>query len=104
MDLFGFTSAAGPLPIVTHSDYSLVGPARAGLTAARPGETLIAWGTGDCTAPAIAVGRTSPAVTFSGRRAPGLCQLNFTAPDGLTGAHPLTMSTSTVSYTLWITP
>jgi uncharacterized protein (TIGR03437 family) len=104
MELFGFTSAAGPLPIVTHSDYSLVGPASAGLTAARPGETLIAWGTGDCTAPAIAVGRTSPGVTFSGRVAPGLCQINFTVPDGLTGANPLTMSTSTVSYTLWITP
>jgi hypothetical protein len=57
-------------------------------------------------------GKTSPAVrvnvaagvTFSGRVAPGLCQIKFTVPGGLTGTNPLTMSTSTVSYTLWIAP
>ncbi len=103
MELFGFTSSAGALPIVTHSDYSLVGPGSAGLNPAKPGETLIAWGTGDCAAPAISVGSASAAVIFSGRVAPGLCQINFSVPNGLSGANTLQISTSTSAYTLWVT-
>ena len=104
MELFGFASTAGWLPIVTHSDYSLVGPVTAGLTPARPGETVIAWGTGDCAIPAVAVGSAGASVAFSGRVSPGLCQINFVVPNGLTGANPLTISSSTVPYTLWVAP
>jgi uncharacterized protein (TIGR03437 family) len=104
MELFGFTSTAGSLPIVTHADYSLVGPVSASLTPAQPNETLIAWGTGDCANPVITVGTATAQVIFSGRVGPGLCQINFAVPSGLSGANPLKISTSTVSYTLWVTP
>jgi uncharacterized protein (TIGR03437 family) len=104
MELFAFSSSAGMLPIVTHSDYSLVGPVSAGLIPGKPGETLIAWGTGDCAVPTVTVGSASAAVIFSGRAGPGVCQINFSVPGGLTGANPLQISTSTSSYTLWVTP
>ena len=97
MELFGFTSMVGALPIVTHADYSLVGPVSASLTPARPDETLIAWGTGDCTTPLITVGAAGAKVIFSGRAGPGLCQINFAVPEGLSWANPLKISTSTVS-------
>jgi hypothetical protein len=38
LELFNFTSSAGSLPVITHADYSLVGPSSAGLVPARPGE------------------------------------------------------------------
>ena len=104
MELFLFTLSSGTLPIVTHSDYSLVGPASSGLTPANPGEALIAWGTGDCTPPAITVGTASAAVFFSGQVAAGLCQVNFYVPNGLSGANPFQVSTSMSSYTLWVAP
>jgi len=103
MELFVFTSSSGTLPIVTHSDYSLVGLGSAGLNPAKPGETLIAWGTGDCTMPAISVGNASAAVFFSGQVAAGLCQINFSVPNGLSGANVLQISSSTSPYTLWVT-
>jgi uncharacterized protein (TIGR03437 family) len=104
MELFGFTSSAGPLPIVTHLDYSLVGPASAGLKPAQPGETLVGWGTGDCSTPVVTVGGANAPVGYSGRVAPGLCQLNFTVPSGLAGQNPLRISTSPSSYVLWLAP
>ena len=104
MELFTFTSPVGTLPVVTHADYSLIGPGSASLNPARPGETLIAWGTGDCAAPVIAVGGVSASLIFSGRTAPGLCQINFVVPGGLTGDNPLALSPSKVSYTLWTAP
>jgi uncharacterized protein (TIGR03437 family) len=104
MELFGFTCSAGWLPIVTHADYSLVGPASAGLTPAQRDETVIAWGTGDCAIPVITAGGASASVAFSGLVGPGLCQINFAVPNGLSGANPLRISTSTVSYTLWVAP
>jgi uncharacterized protein (TIGR03437 family) len=104
MELFTFASPAGTLPIVTHADYSLVGPSSANLKPAQPGETVIAWGTGDCTLPTVAVGNANASVSFSGRVAPGLCQVNFSVPSGVSGASPLQISTSLSSYILWVAP
>jgi len=102
MELFGFTSSAGPLPIITHADYSLVGPAAAGLTPAKPNETVIAWGTGDCSLPAVTVGGTGATVAFSGRVGPGLCQINFVVPNSSPGSSPLKLSTSPNLYSFWV--
>jgi uncharacterized protein (TIGR03437 family) len=104
MELFAFSTAAGLLPILTHLDYSLVGPGSAGSVPAQPGETVVAWGTGDCQSPQITVGGIAATVVFSGVTAPGLCQLNFKVPQGLSGANPLAISTSPNAYTLWLTP
>ena len=41
--------------IITHADYTLAGPAAAGMVPAKPGETVIAWGTGDCSTPVVTV-------------------------------------------------
>ncbi len=103
LELFQFTSAAGTLPILTHADYSLVGPASAGLTPAKPNETVIAWATGDCSTPAVTVSASPAAVTFSGRSAPGLCQVNFVVPGGApAGSDPLSLSSSPGAYNLWV--
>jgi len=104
MELFGFTSSAGSLPIITHPDYSLVGPNGAGLIPAKPGETVIAWGTGDCSIPSLTAGGEFAAVVFSGRVSPGLCQLNFVVPSGLSGENQLRISTSPNPYVLWVAP
>jgi uncharacterized protein (TIGR03437 family) len=104
LELFSFTTSDGSLPIVTHADYSLVGPASAGLVPARSGEAVIAWGTGDCAPPTIAVGGKSAAVQFSGRVGPGLCQLNFVVPNGLSGANQLKVSTASQTQLLWVAP
>lgn len=104
MELFGFTSSVGPLPIITHADSSLVGPNSAGLVPAGPGETVVAWGTGDCSSPTLTAGGERAAVTFSGRVAPGLCQLNFVVPTALRGSNQLTVSTSLNPYVLWVAP
>jgi uncharacterized protein (TIGR03437 family) len=103
LELFQFTSSAGMLPITTHADYSLVGPASAGLTPARPNETVIAWATGDCSTAAITVSASPAGVTFSGQVAPGLCQINFVVPSvAPPGNDPLSISGSPSSYNLWV--
>jgi uncharacterized protein (TIGR03437 family) len=102
MDLFAFQSAAGMLPIVTHTDYTLVGPQAAQLVPATTGETVVGWGTGDCGMPAITVEGKPANVLFSGLVGPGLCQVNFVVPDHLSGANVLTISTSPNTYTLWV--
>lgn len=104
LQLFGFTYAAVRLPVITHADYSVVGPASAGLMPAKAGETVIAWGTGDCSTPAITVGGKPSITSFSGRVAPGLCQINFAVPQGLAGENQLRLSTSPGVYSLWIAP
>lgn len=103
-ELFEFVPPSGVLPIVTHADYTLVGPGSAGLTPAKAGEALSAWGTGDCTAPAITTGGAAATVFFTGRVAAGLCQSNFYVPDGLSGPAQLLLSTSMNSYILWVAP
>ncbi len=100
MELFTFSAGSNTLPIVTHADYSLVGPSSAGLMPASSGETVIAWGTGDCTTPTISVGSASASVVFSGRVEPGLCQINFTIPQGVSGAAELNLSSSMSAYIL----
>jgi uncharacterized protein (TIGR03437 family) len=100
LELFNFTSSAGTLPVITHADYSLVGPTSAGLIPARTGETVIAWGTGDCSTPAVTVGGEPAAVIFSGRVEAGLCQLNFQVPTGSSGEEQLKISTSPNVYSL----
>jgi uncharacterized protein (TIGR03437 family) len=104
MELFGFTSSAGPLPIITHADYTLVGPVSAGVTPAKPSETVIAWGTGDCSIPGVTVGGAPATVAFSGRVAPGLCQINFVVPSSPAGSNQVKMSTSPNLYSLWVSP
>jgi uncharacterized protein (TIGR03437 family) len=90
--------------LITHADYSLVGPSSAGLIPAKPGEAVIAWGTGDCLSPSITVeGKTAP-VLSSGRAEAGLCQLNFSVPSGSSGESQLKISTSPNVYTLWVVP
>ncbi len=103
-ELFSFTSQAGVLPIVSHADYSLVGPASAGLVPAKPGEMVIAWGTGDCVTPAVTVAGSAAIVAFAGQAGPGLCQFNFVVPHGVTGGTDLRVSTSPTRYTLWVSP
>lgn len=103
LELFAFASTAGQLPIITHADYSLVGPSSAGLNPAKPGEIIIGWGTGDCSNLAMTAGGKPATVIFAGRTAPGLCQINFAVPDGLTGENQLRISTSPNLYTLWVT-
>ena len=67
LEVFIFSSSSGILPIVTHSNYSLVGPSSAGLKPATPGKEVIAWGTGDCASPSVSVGNIKTAVLFSGQ-------------------------------------
>jgi uncharacterized protein (TIGR03437 family) len=102
LELFQFTTSAGTLPIITHADYSLIGPASAGLVPAKPNETVIAWATGDCSTPTMTVGGASAIVAFSGRVEPGLCQINFLVPNAPAGNNQLTISTSPNTYNLWI--
>jgi uncharacterized protein (TIGR03437 family) len=105
LELFQFTTAAGKLPIVTHANYSLVGPVSAGLVPAKPNETVIAWATGDCATASLTVSGISASVAFSGRVAPGLCQVNFVVPGmAPAGGDQLSASTSPNTYTLWVSP
>jgi uncharacterized protein (TIGR03437 family) len=102
MELFSFNSSAGPLPIVTHLNYHLVGPTSAGLVPAQPGETLVGWGTGDCSTPNVSVGGEPSAALFSGQVGPGLCQLNFVVPTDISGSNTLSISSSLNTYSLWV--
>jgi uncharacterized protein (TIGR03437 family) len=104
LELFSSESSAGSLPLITHADYSLVGPSSAGLVPAQPGEAVIAWGTGDCVSPTITVGGKVAAVLSSGRVEAGLCQLNFLVPSGSSGESQLKISTSPNVYTLAVAP
>ncbi len=104
LELFSAASSGGSLPLITHADYSLVGPSSAGLIPAKPGEAVIAWGTGDCLSPSITVeGKTAP-VLSSGRAEAGLCQLNFSVPSGSSGESQLKISTSPNVYMLSVAP
>jgi len=96
LELFSVAS----LPLITHADYTLVGPA----SPAQPGEVLLAWGTGDCLSPAITVNGNPAAVLSSGRVDPGLCQLKFFVPNGSSGESTLKISTSPNVYNLSVTP
>jgi uncharacterized protein (TIGR03437 family) len=104
MELFSFASSGGSLPVITHADYSLVGPASAGLVPAQPGEEVVAWGTGDCASPAITVAGNQAPVLYSGTAEAGLCQLNFSVPGGSSGQSQLKISTSLNAYTLSVAP
>jgi uncharacterized protein (TIGR03437 family) len=104
MELFSFASNGVSLPEITHADYSLVGPGSAGLIPAQPGEEVIAWGTGDCSSPAITLNGNVAAVLSSARVGPGLCQLNFLVPIGASGESQLKISTSPNVYTLSVAP
>lgn len=103
MELFNFTSSAGTLPIITHQNYTLVGPGSAGLQPAMVDEVVIAWGTGDCSKPTMTVGGSVAEVKFAGRVGPGLCQFNFVVPRNLSG-DILTISTSPNQYHLTVAP
>jgi uncharacterized protein (TIGR03437 family) len=100
MELFNFLSSAGFLAVITHADYSLVGPRSAGLIPARTGETVIAWGTGDCSNATVTVGGEAASVIFCGRVEAGLRQLNFQVPAGSSGEDQSKISTSPNVYRL----
>ena len=100
VELFNFKSSAGSLPVITHADYSLVGPRSAGLVPAQPGEEVIGWGTGDCSTPTVTVSGRAAKVLFSGRVQGFVCQLNFVVPSGASGEDQLKISTSPSVYTL----
>jgi len=102
LEIFQFSASGRLLPVVTHADYSLVGPESAGFTPARPHEVITAWATGDCAIPDILIDDSRAAVSFAGRVGPGLCQINFAAPDLPSGAAQFRVSTSPNLYTLWI--
>ena len=78
--------------MITHADYSLVGPSSAGLIPAQPGEAVIAWGTRDCVNPTITVEGKAASVLFSGSVESGLCQINFLVPSGSSGESHRTAS------------
>jgi uncharacterized protein (TIGR03437 family) len=103
MELFTFSSSAGVLPVVTHANANPVGPASAGLQPAKEGETVIAWGTGDCRTPKILIGGTAATVPFAGSTGIGLCQFNIVVPESIatvTGEVTMALSTSPTSYQL----
>jgi uncharacterized protein (TIGR03437 family) len=100
LELFNFQSSGGSLPVITHADYSPVGPVSTGLVPAQPGETLTAWGTGDCVSPTITVAGNAAPVLSSARVEAGLCQLNFSVPAGSGGNSQLKISTSPNAYTI----
>jgi uncharacterized protein (TIGR03437 family) len=104
LELFSFASSGGWLPVITHADYSLVGPSSAGLIPAQPGEAVVAWGTGDCSGPAITVDGNAAPVLSSGSVAAGLCQLNFLVPSASSGESQLLISTSPNVYRLSVAP
>lgn len=103
LGIFSFPGATGDtLPLVTHADYSLVGPAVDGLRPARPGEVVLIWGTGTCANPSVTVAGQPAAVQFAGRVAPGVCQINAAVPQGPSGSAVLQVSSSAAQYTLWV--
>jgi uncharacterized protein (TIGR03437 family) len=109
LELFSFASSGGSLPVITHADYSLVGPSSAGLIPAQPGEAVIAWGTGDCLSPTVTVDGNVAPVLSSERVEAGLCQLNFSVPLlsaalGSGGESQLKISSSPNAYTLSVSP
>jgi len=104
LELFSFASSGLSLPVITHADYSLVGPTSAGLIPAQPGEAVIAWGTGDCVTPAITVNGNVAPVLSSLRVEAGLCQLNFMVPGGSTGETQLKISSSPNVYIFSVAP
>jgi len=80
------SAAAIVLPVITHADYSLVGPRTKyfNLSPAKAGETIILWGTGckATTEAAVTINAKSVVVAFAGITGQGLCQLNVVVPLG----------------------
>ncbi|MDP9171748.1 MAG: TIGR03118 family protein [Acidobacteriota bacterium] len=92
--------AAGKYVVATHANGSLVGPVNVlpGSTPAKPGETIVVYGTGFgatnpavdglvvtsaaalATPPAVKVGGSTAAVAFAGLSSAGLDQINLTIP------------------------
>lgn len=107
--------AVGKYAIATHANGSLVGPPSvlAGATPATPGEVIAIYGTGFgpttsgtdglvlsspatlSSPPVVNIGGVSASVTFAGRSAAGLDQINVTVPTaspGATGTADLSIS------------
>ncbi len=106
--------AVGKYAIATHANGSLVGPPNvlAGATPATPGEVIAIYGTGFgptssavdglvlsspsnlSSTPVVSIGGVSASVTFAGRSAAGLDQINVTVPavpQGTTGTVDLSI-------------
>ena len=96
LGIFQFASGGVLLPVATHADFKIVGPASAGLTPAASGETLILFCTGwnpGATNPLITVGGANATVAYYGASSStGLCQINFVVPANLgAGANNMTV-------------
>jgi uncharacterized protein (TIGR03437 family) len=103
LGIFSFVSAGGnTLPLITHLDYTLVGPSSDGFKPAKPGEAVTAWGTGNCSNPVVTVGGATAEVQFAGRVVAGVCQINFKVPADASGTPGLKFSTSSGQYNLWL--
>ncbi len=110
----GLFSGDGKYAVAQHSDYSLVGKAGLypGSTPARPGETILLYGTGFgptapaapagqvitqalpmVTPPSFRIGGQTAAVSFAGIVAAGLYQFNVTVPAGLPDGDALVVAT-----------
>lgn len=115
LELFQFVAPASDgsapplvLPVITHADYSLVGPLAYStqllkLTPAKAGEIIILWGTG-CkmtTNPVVSINGTPAQLLFAGITGLGLCQLNIVVPpDTPSGIASLTLPDPAPSYKL----
>jgi uncharacterized protein (TIGR03437 family) len=114
LELFQFVAPASGsapalvLPVVTHADYSLVGPLAYStqalhLTPAKAGEIVILWGTGckATTNAAVSINGTPAQLLFAGITGLGLCQLNIVVPpDTPPGTASLTLPDPAPSYKL----
>ena len=107
LGIFQFVSGSSQLPVATHADYSVIGPASVGLKPAQNGETIILWCTGWNTGaanPDIAIGGKPASVAYYGPSGGigGLCQINVVVPLGLTPGPDNMVVGSLAPLTLWI--
>jgi uncharacterized protein (TIGR03437 family) len=107
LGIFQFSLAGGQLPVATHADYSVIGPATSGLSPARAGETIIIWCTGwnpGAAKPSVTIGGSAAEVKYYGPSGgfAGLCQINAVVPGAtVSGPNRLTVD-SLGPFPLWI--
>jgi uncharacterized protein (TIGR03437 family) len=97
LGIFQFRHETLILPVATHADYSLIGPAEINLKPATTQETIILWCTGwnpGAAMPTITIGGALASVAYYGAAgARGLCQINVTIPERLpAGGNDLTVA------------
>jgi uncharacterized protein (TIGR03437 family) len=103
--LFLLPAGTGKFPVITHADYSLVGPVdlMPGLTRpASPGETIVLWGTGFSATGKLSVSISGQpgTISFAGVVSPGLYQINVKVPNLPSGNAALTVDSGGVASPL----